>query len=48
MEGVTAPSGVVDMMEDLLSLLTLHLPNSEGEAAQLMASEEILVLVNRF
>jgi hypothetical protein len=38
-EGVTSPGGFEDMMANLLSLLTLHLPNSEGEAAQLMASE---------
>jgi hypothetical protein len=45
-EGVTSPGGFKDMMENLLSLLILHLPNSEGKVAQLMASKGSTWLMN--
>jgi hypothetical protein len=45
-EGETSPGGFEDVMANLLSLLTLNLPNSEGEAAQLMASEGSTWLTN--
>jgi hypothetical protein len=45
-EGVTSSGGFEDVMANFLSLLTLHLSNSEGKAAQLMASKGLTWLTS--